>query len=135
VNKKGASIILMIFEVIVVILVIVLSSSYAKSLAEKDSTIRLTEANDLRFMVNALVSVSGDAIVHYPENTSAYTFVLGQDRVAVFKQGDSENNKVEIKFFLPAGYQASGIIEGKPYLCLEKSGKIIHLRECLEEEL
>jgi hypothetical protein len=134
-NKKGTSIILMTFEVVIVILVVLMTSGVARSLGSKDSVVRSLHVEEMRLMVNALAGVPGDAVVHYPQEVGNYTFVLGQDRIAIFRKGESEGKRFERKFFLPEGYSAVGIEEGVRDICIEKKGKKIELRKCKEHEI
>ena len=145
-NKKAASIILMIFEILVVIIVVGMAFFVAKSYAKSETIQKELITEDLRMMVNALVAVPGDATVQYPHDTSAYTFFLTDSEVIGFVKGEEsqELGKVSKNIFLPVAdakvspptkiFTASGTVEGKKSICLEKIKKRISLKPCSEIE-
>ena len=133
-NKKGESIIMMIFEIMVVLMISYILISIAQSFAESITTVKITAADDIQMMINTLVGVPGDAIVKYPQNVSALTFIVDNNGIAVFQKGEPETKWQVRQFYLPIGYVAEGTLEEKSWLCLEKKNKKILLRECKSNE-
>lgn len=133
-NKKAESIIMMIFEILVVLMVSYILVSIAQSYAESITTVKINAANDIQMMVNTLVGVPGEALIKYPRNVSALTFILDNNGIAVFRKGEPETKWKVQQFFLPEGYAAEGTLEEKSWLCLEKKNKKILLRECKSNE-
>lgn len=133
-NKKAASILMMIFEILVVVLVVGMVYIYASGLAKGERTEKAILAEEIRMMVDTLVGVPGEAVVEYPYNVSRYVFILNEEGVSVFKEDEDKDNWAVRKFFLPKGYDASGTLEEEERLCLEKKEKNIRLRECKDDE-
>lgn len=129
-DKKASSILMIIFEVLAVSLVIYITLSIAHTYASSELTIKTNVAEDVRMMANTLAGIPGDAVVEYPRKVSELTIILRKDGVTVFKKGDPEHVRVDRVFFLPAGYEAFGTLEGKERLCLTKEKRKIVLREC-----
>lgn len=133
-SKSGASIIMLIFEILVVIMVILLTLEVAKGMGKSETVRKINLANDLKMMVDTLVGVPGNAVVEYPQNVSEYIFVLNQGDAVVYKKEDPEVMRVSRGFYLPAEMKASGALNQKARLCLEKNSQMIILRECRENE-
>lgn len=133
-NKKAASIIMIIIELLAVILVISMTFSVAKGMAKGERVEKVSLAEEIRMMVDTLVSVPGEAVVEYPHNVSEYFFLLDKGSISVFKEGDDKVNWVIRNFYLPEGYETVGSLKGKERACLEKKGKNIFLRECKADE-
>lgn len=133
-NKKGESIIMMIFEIMVVLMISYILVSVAQSFAESITTVKITTADDIQMIVNTLVAVPGESVVQYPSNVSALTFILDNNGIAVFQKGDPDVKWQVRQFSLPEGYAAEGTLEGKSWLCLEKKNNKIILRECKTNE-
>ncbi len=136
-NKKAASIILFIFEVLVVLIVVGMSLYLAKNFAKSENIQKELFTEDLRMMVNALIAVPGDAVVQFPQNSSLYVFVLTTHEIIGYIRGQEENalGKVRKSIFLPQGHTASGVVEGVERICLEKRNKHIALKPCSEVKL
>lgn len=133
-NKKAASVMMIIFEILVVLMVSYILTSIAQSYAESITTVKINTANDIQMMVNALVAVPGESVVKYPTNVSALTFIMDTNGIAVFQKGEPEVKWQVRQFSLPQGYVAEGTLEEKSWLCLEKKNKKILLRECQDDE-
>jgi hypothetical protein len=133
-NKKATSILMMIFELLVVVLVVAMTFSIAGSMAKGERVEKVVLAEEIRMMMNTLVSVSGEAVVEYPYNVSKYVFLLNENSVTVFVEGEDKVNWAVRTFYLPEGYEAAGSLKGKERACLEKTGRNIFLRECGAEE-
>lgn len=132
-NKKAASILLMIFEILVVIAVVFTTTSIAQAYGKSETVAKINVAQDLQMMVDTLVGVPGNALVKYPHEVSTFSFLLRSGSIAVFTKGEAEQLWIVRKFSLPDGYVAEatgGVIEATKELCLEKSGKKILLRAC-----
>ncbi|MFH1682954.1 MAG: hypothetical protein ABIA37_04105 [Candidatus Woesearchaeota archaeon] len=132
--KSAASIIMLIFEVMVVVLVVFMTLEVAKGMGEAETVRKINLANDMKMMVDTLIGVPGSAVVEYPQNVSDYIFVLNQDNVVVYKEGDADVLKVTREFYLPTEIKATGALNQKARLCLEKNSLTIILRECKQNE-
>ena len=130
-NKKAASIILMLFEVVVVIVVVGIALTVAARLAKPETISKITAAEDLAMMVNTLVALPGNALVEYPRNMSLYSLVLTSQKVTIY-QGDQtkDSDPVSRPFILPQGYTATKFVKQKASVCLQKEGKTIAIVEC-----
>src|SRR3989339_2256594 len=124
-NKKASSILMIIFELLAVILIIWITTEVAYGMGKSDTVVKVNLATDLKMMVNTLAGVSGDVVIEYPLNVVNYTFTLSQNSVSVFKKTESDQQKVTRTFILPTGYFASGSLDEKSRLCLEKKDKNI----------
>jgi murein DD-endopeptidase MepM/ murein hydrolase activator NlpD len=133
-NKKGASILMMIFEVLVVSMVIYIMISVAHSYSSSLLTAKIDAAEDVNMMINTLVGIPGNAIVKYPRDTSPFTFVIDSGKITVLEKDEVEQAWVRRQFYLPEGYQAQGLVEFKPQLCISKREKRIKISDCSEEE-
>ena len=134
-NKKASSVLVMIFEVLAVLLIVTIAFKIAIGYANSDTITKINMAKDLGLMVNTLVSVPGDVVVTYPYNVSAYIILFDKNQeIIVMKKNDTPQNQARKKFYLPTHYSASGVLEEKERLCLEKRSTEIILRECSKEE-
>ncbi len=135
-NRKAASILMMIFEILVVILVVYLTTSIASAYGKSETVTKINAAEDLRMMVNTLAALPGDAIVAYPRNMALFSFILRSGSIAVFQQTEARNENLWVirTFSLPAGWTAEGTVEGKEKICLEKKDRKILLKECAPNE-
>jgi hypothetical protein len=130
-NKKGLSLILIIFEIFVVLMVTFALVSKAKAVGSSDEPFMINAAEDLAMMVNVLVGLPGDSLVEYPYNMSNYLVTLEDYKVTISK-GNEATQKISF-FYLPAGYSALGFSDKeKESLCIEKKAKNILLRDCHE---
>jgi len=129
-NKKGANILLFIFEVIIVLSVIFIATNTARAYGKSETVTKINLAEEMRLMINTLAGISGDALVKYPGDLSSFMLVLRNDRIIVFSKGETEERWIERTFSLPAGYGAEGIAEEQANVCLEKKSKKTLLRPC-----
>lgn len=131
-NRKAASILMMIFEILVVLLVVYLTTSIASAQGKSETVAKINAAEDIRMMINTLVAVPGDALVAYPKNTTLFSFILRSGSITAFLQTEQRNENLWVvrAFSLPEGWTAEGTVEGKEKICLEKKNKKILLREC-----
>jgi len=133
-NKKGDSILLVLFEVLAVVLIAFTMIRIAQGFASSETVIKQNTAQDIALMVNTLVGVPGDAIVEYPANLSNYNLVMDSTSITLKSISLPELKKPGVDrtayFYLPNGYTAGGILEAKSRLCLEKKSKSITLGEC-----
>ncbi len=137
-NTKGASIVMMIFELVVVLGISALLVFAAKDFAQSERVHKTIIAQDLEMMLSILSGVSGDAVVAYPQNLSAYTIAVSSEasrgQVIVFKEGDGEGQRIAQEFPLPSDYTLDGFVENTEQLCLAKNGKSLFVRACSAEE-
>lgn len=130
-SKKGASIILTIFELLVIILVVFMAFSRSKDLGESDRVVRQKAVEEFAMMVNTLVALPGDAVVEYPGNMTQYTVILQNNQVAVGRttpEGSISAGESVVKtLILPAGYAAEGIVQDTERIYLKKEHKKIRL--------
>ncbi|MBU0459522.1 MAG: hypothetical protein KJ597_03800 [Nanoarchaeota archaeon] len=133
-NKKAASVLMMVFEVLVVVFVVFMVISTAKSYAESDTVIKINAANDFVMMIDVLIATPGDAVVEYPYNLSKFIILIDSGGILIEKPGDSEMKRVIRSFHLPESYSAFGGVREIENVCLEKTKKDIILRECDTEE-
>lgn len=129
-NKKAASIIFMILEIMLVVFIIYSSVSVAKAYGSSETVNKINLANDIQLMVNTLIATPGDAVVEYPGDVSRYKIFLYQDSVKVYIDGDGEPEQIKRYFILPEGYNAIGTLIEKENLCLRKDSKDLFLEEC-----
>ena len=108
-NNHGSSIILLIFEVLVVLLVVAMTFSIANAYAGSTLITKISYAEELEMMVNALVSVPGDALVEFPYNVSGYV-VLFDPAEEIIVRLESETNDMGQKrrVYLPEGFTMAG---------------------------
>lgn len=133
-NKKAASILMVIFELLAVLLVVFIVTEAAARLGDSEKVKRINMAQDIQMMLDTLLGVPGEAVVEYPGNLSSYLVLLSQKEITVFKRGEIEEQREKRDLKLPEGYTAAGSLEEKARLCLEKKDKAIYLRECRPEE-
>ena len=132
-NNHGSSIILLIFEVLVVLLVVAMTFSIANAYAGSTLITKISYAEELEMMVNALVSVPGDALVEFPYNVSGYV-VLFDPAQEIIVRLESETNDMGQKrrVYLPEGFTMAGVSR-EERLCIEKQQQSIRLVKCREE--
>ena len=137
-NTKGASIVMMIFELVVVLGISALLVFAAKDFAQSERVHKTIIAQDLEMMLSILSGVSGDAVVAYPQDLSAYTIAVSSEasrgQVIVFTEGDAEALRIAQEFPLLSDYTLDGFVENTGQLCLAKNGKSLFVRACTAEE-
>ena len=133
----------MLIEIVVVIIVESLVMLKAVSVEKADGTKRITIAEDMTMMIHGLIATPGNAVLSYPNDVSGYTLFLAPDRkVSVLPAAKEESSLPEVPaldivrrpFNLPEGYVAEGLVERKQRACLEKTNRLIVLRECASNE-
>lgn len=129
-NKKGANILLFIFEVLVVLLVIFIATNTAQAYGKSETVTKINLAEEMRMMINTLAGVSGNALVEYPSDLSSFRLVLREDQIIVFSKGETQDKWIVRTFSLPSGHTAEGVAEEQKKVCLEKKNKKILLRPC-----
>lgn len=128
-NKKAASILLWIFEVIAVIAVIVMALWIATKFSDETALRKVNAAEDIAMMVNTLVALPGDALVEYPRDLSKFTVALTTKYVVIFEKEAKIDGETR-NFILPSDYSAVDIVKQKAKVCLKKMGKTISVGEC-----
>ena len=129
-NKKGSSILMIIFELIIVIFVIYTTFVIAERYASSDTANKANLANDIKMMMDVLVATPGDVVVNYPGDVSRYTIALNSHLVSVMVKGEVKDKQIVRKFFLPIGYAAEGAADEISNICFYKINKDIIMREC-----
>jgi len=133
-SKKGASILMVMFEIMVVITVVWMGFQIATSMANSETVNKALLAEDLSMLVNTMVAVPGDVEMGYPIgnlseiNVSKYNIVIVNDnnQIQVYLPDDTELNKAKRNFDLPDGYNVAGGIFQEEKFCLEKRIKIFY---------
>jgi len=123
-NKKAASILVMIFELLAVVMVVSMTIFIARSYAASDFVEKNNIVEDLSLMVNTLVGVEGNAAVIYDKyDLSNYTIFVNEHKI-ILQQKDTINT--ERAHVLPINHKISGAKEAdKKYLCVEKKSILI----------
>ncbi len=133
-NKKAATVLMMLFEIMIVIVVISLAITYSYRLGSSDSVLRERVQDDIIQMMYAGVSTPGDFVVAYPTNLSEYNLLLSSNTIYVGNENTPARQKQGEKFILPKTYTASGVVDNQEIVCLEKQQKVFLLRSCNQEE-
>src|SRR3989344_5760169 len=132
-NNHGSSIILLIFEVLVVLLVVAMTFSIANAYAGSTLIAKISYAEELEMMVNALVSVPGDALVEFPYNVSGYVVLFDPaEEIIVRLEPETNDMGQKRKVYLPEGFTMAGVTR-EERLCMEKKQLSIRLVKCHEE--
>lgn len=129
-DKKAASILMMIFEILVVLLAGYIVISAAQAFGKSETVQKINAAEEIKMMVDTLVGVPGDALVEFPYNAPSFNFILTANEIHVFLPEEAENVWASRRFYPPQGYTAEGVLEGEEKLCLEKKSRKILLRKC-----
>lgn len=132
-KRASARPFLILFELLFVIAVGWITVSIATDLAQSETVQQNRIAQDTAMMVNALVGAPGDSIVEYPANLTQYTLTLTSDAFIIRKTSEGQYDQTKATFYLPAGYigqTQEGVIRGKQHVCLERTQRVITLREC-----
>src|SRR3989338_908972 len=131
-NKRGSSIMMIIFELLVVVMVVYLLTSIAHSYASSTLAAKVQAAEEISMMINTLVALPGDALIQYPKSSELFVFTLANDQIVVHEPGAITDPTAAYRFFtLPKDYAAEGTVEKKSSICLEKK---ITLRECVQTQ-
>lgn len=129
-NRRAASIVLMIIEILVVIMAGIITTQIANNYASSDTVERARIANDLEMMANILVGIPGSTVIEYPEDVSKYALSLTTDKVSVFTKNEALITHTTRNLHLPNGFRAEGFEEGIKKVCLTKRNKIVFLEDC-----
>ena len=131
-NKKGTSIILMIFEIVAVIMVIGIAFSAVSKFSTSENVLKVRYAEEVKMMVNTMLGTPGNAQVVFPYDVTNYVFRIAGSQVIVFIEGkDSSEQLATRSFFEPKGYTVTGSSLGpENEFCMIKSGKKIELGAC-----
>jgi hypothetical protein len=134
-SKKGAMILMVLFEVIAVFTIITMIIIVAKDLASSDRVVRNLIVEDMNLMVNSLISVPGEMQVKYPlsdiRNITKYAFSISNTAVSV-RDTEKEGILVTTRTInVPMGYTVIGAVQNVDFFCLNKKNKEIILSvEC-----
>jgi len=99
-NKKGVSVLLMLFEITAAVLVVYIMASIATALGEGESVFRINLAKDTTLLVDTLISAPGEAIIYYKyEKASEYIISSQANSILVYKEEtDSPAKRVKRQF-------------------------------------
>ncbi len=124
--------ILMLFELLVVVLIVSIALSVSHSYGNSNTLNKIIYTKDLYLMINTLVAMPGDAVVEFPQNVSAFGFIVLDSEVQGYVAGESQRPELKEHqtLYLPSGYSASGALEGQARICVEKKGTYILLKAC-----
>ena len=103
-NKKGESVLIMIFEILAVFTVIFLTINIARGFARGETVIKTNIAQDIQMMVDTLIAVPGNALVEYPHDVSNYVISLDNEKAMVMKPDDPDVRRITRYFILPERY-------------------------------
>tara|TARA_Y100000310_G_C20474848_1_gene711889 strand:+ start:57 stop:722 length:666 start_codon:yes stop_codon:yes gene_type:complete len=134
-NKKGVMTLIMVFELLLIAIVIFMVVDKAKTYGESDTVTKINIAEDIKMMVNTLVSVPGNVVIEYPRGVEKFNLILDSSGVTVFKNNEPKQKRVSRHFILPTLYSAIGTITNVNKICLEKERKKIILRKCITGEV
>ncbi|HLC80820.1 MAG TPA: hypothetical protein VJG31_03540 [Candidatus Nanoarchaeia archaeon] len=130
-NRKAASVLLMVVEILAVIFLAFISLKMAQAAANQSSLEKINLAQDLVLSVNTLVSFPGEGFLQYPlndrYNLSEYIFSLTDGGVTTKSKPEEELGSVTRRLSLPQGYTAFGEMSYPEKFYLVKEGKKIYL--------
>tara|TARA_Y100000310_G_C20615762_1_gene780523 strand:+ start:377 stop:787 length:411 start_codon:yes stop_codon:yes gene_type:complete len=129
-NKKGSSVLFIIFEILVVVIIVQAVFQVAAAYGDSVTIRKVQMANDLVLMVNHLVATPGDVKIEYPGDSSNYLVTLHTSSVEVSIEGDEDVNIAVRVYSLPQGYEAKGTVSKVENLCLVKDDNLIKVEEC-----
>lgn len=127
-NKKGSSILFIIFEILIVVIIVQAVFQIAAAYGDSVTIKKVQMANDLVLMVNTLVATPGDAKIEFPGDSSDYIVSLYTSSLEV--SIDEDANKALRVYSLPQGYDARGTVSKVESLCIVKDGNSITVEEC-----
>ena len=125
-NKKGASVVVFIFEIIIVVGVIVASMGAANRMADSESTKQIQIATNVKMMVETLISVPGDVEIEIPVNMTKYGLTVRENLIELTRNGE----ETTAKYVLPTHMTAAGSEENEERVCITKKGSFISLKKC-----
>ena len=134
-NKKGMMGLVLILGLLLVSIVIFMMVNKAKSYGESDTVTKMNVAEDIKMMVDTLVSVPGDAVIEYPRGLEKFNLILDLSGITIFKDDEPRQKWVSRFFNLPTDYSAIGTIRNVNKICLEKERRRIILRNCVAGEV
>jgi len=100
-NKKGIShdLFFNVFELILAAIVIIALLQFVNDVAEQTIFAKNYFARDMSLLVNALYAAPGDVAYIYNEDTSKFIFGFSNNKLTVYEQGDSEDNRNIFYFY------------------------------------
>ena len=100
-NKHGIShdLFFNVFELILAAIVIIALFKFVNDVAEQTIFAKNYFARDMSLLVNALYAAPGDVDYIYNESTSKFIFDFNSNRVTVYEEGDSEDNRNILYFY------------------------------------
>lgn len=88
-----------VFELILAVIVIIALFKFVNDVAEQTIFAKNYFARDMALLVNALYAAPGDVDYIYNESTSKFMFDFNSNRVVVYEEGDSEDNRNILYFY------------------------------------
>jgi hypothetical protein len=125
-NKRGASIVVFIFEVLIVVGVIAASMGAANRMADSESTKQTQLITNVKMMVDTLISVPGDVVIEIPINMTKYELTIREDLIEL----NNEKREITAGYILPARMTAAGSEKNVEKVCLTKKKNFISLSQC-----
>ena len=100
-NKKGIShdLFFNVFELILAAIVIIALFQFVNDVAEQTIFAKNYFARDTALLINALYTAPGDVAYIYNENTGKFIFDFADNKVTVYEEGDSEDNRNILYFY------------------------------------
>ena len=100
-NKSGIShdLFFNVFELILAAIVIIALFKFVNDVAEQTIFAKNYFARDMALLVNALYAAPGEVSYIYNEDTSKFRFAFNSNKLTVYEEGDSEDNRNIIYFY------------------------------------
>ena len=100
-NKDGIShdLFFNVFELILAAIVIIALFQFVNDVAEQTIFAKNYFARDMALLVNALYAAPGEVDYTYNEDTSNFIFDFNSNRLTVYEEGDSEDNRNILYFY------------------------------------
>jgi len=125
-NKKGVSVLLMVFEIAAALFVIFIMTSVARDLSSETFTERVRTASDLSLLTHALIAAPGDIIAYYPGDLSQYTLSADTTTLRVSQQQEGLAVLSVKKDYVPLSNNIlSGKVENQKLVHFKKQGQKI----------
>jgi hypothetical protein len=90
-NKKGVSVLLMLFEILGAVLVVYIMTSIATSFGESETVFKINLAKDITLRINTLISAPEDALVYYPEQRASEYIILIENNSALVYEEETDS--------------------------------------------
>lgn len=126
-NRKGVSVILMLFEILVVVLAAGIMISGAKNAAQSENVLKENFANNLAISFNTLLAAPEDGWISLPQS-ERYIIEVNNSQVIVYRnESDQKDQRIKKQFIAPAGFTLEQKISYQRGLRVIKQGNDIRL--------